>query len=301
MLFGEKYPDPVRMVSMGPLADGSMSRELCGGTHLASTSEVATFEILSEEGVSAGTRRIVALTGERAKQHRRDTLAVIDKLSQLLKVGPNKMPMVVEDLLLRQRSLKKMLSGSKPSEQTVEFTREEGYDLPYEQKKAILAEVARLLSTSPLAVAERIEAIQHEIAQLEQQLANREAAGPLDGDTLLAQAESIAGVPVVIAETPGVPPNQMRHLIDQVRQKSPTVAVLLVAPEGDAKVTLIAGLSKDLVDRGLSAGKWIGPVAKALGGGGGGHADMAQAGGKDPTKIPEALEVARRAIAEQLG
>src|SRR5690606_24317395 len=130
MLFGEKYPDPVRMVSMGPLADGAMSRELCGGTHLTSTAEVGTFEILSEEGVSAGTRRIVALTGERAKQHRADTLAVIDRLSQLLKVGPNKMPMVVEDLLQRQRSLKKMLAGtSKPSEQTVEFTHEDGYDL----------------------------------------------------------------------------------------------------------------------------------------------------------------------------
>ncbi len=302
MLFGEKYPDPVRMVSMGPLSDGGMSRELCGGTHLTSTGEVGTFEILSEEGVSAGTRRIVALTGERAKQHRSDTLAVIDKLSQLLQVGPNKLPMVVEDLLLRQRSLKKMLAGSsKPSEQTVEFMREEGYDLPYERKKAILAEIARLLSTSPLAVAERIEAIQSEIAQLQEQISQREAAGPLDGETLFDKAESMAGVPVVIAETPGVPPNQMRHLIDQVRQKSPTVAVLLVSPEGDAKVTLVAGLSKDLVDRGLSAGKWIGPVAKALGGGGGGHADMAQAGGKDPTKIPQAIEVARQAIREQLG
>src|SRR5690606_10293387 len=187
------------------------------------------------------------------------------------------------------------------SENTVVFARDEGYDLPYERKKAILAELGRLLSTSPLSVPERVEAIQAEIAQLEQQLAAREAAGPLDGDTLLAQSEDIEGVPVVIAETPGVPPNQMRHLIDQLRQKSPTVAVLLVSPEGESKVTLIAGLSKDLVERGLSAGKWIGPVAKALGGGGGGHADMAQAGGKDATKIPQAIAVARQAIAEQLG
>ena len=85
-----------------------------------------------------------------------------------------------------------------------------------------------------------------------------------------------------------------------LRQKSPTVAVLLASPEGETKVTLIAGLSKDLVDRGLSAGKWIGPVAKALGGGGGGHADMAQAGGKDVTKIPQAMEVARQTLAGQL-
>ena len=303
MLFGEKYPDPVRMVSIGPLADGTMSRELCGGTHLTSTAEVGAFEILSEEGVSAGTRRIVASTGERAQQHREEIQATIDKLTQLLKVGPSKMPMVVEELVGQQRSLKKQLAGggSKPAERTEKPATDEEYDLPYEQKKGILAEVARLLSTSPLAVPERIEAIQAEIAQLQQQLAARQAAGPLDGQSLLTKAETIAGVPVVIAELPAVPPNQMRHLIDQVRQQSPSVAVLLVSPEGDAKVTLIAGLSKDLVDRGLSAGKWIGPVAKALGGGGGGHADMAQAGGKDPTKVPEALEVARQTIAKQLG
>ena len=160
--------------------------------------------------------------------------------------------------------------------------------------------MARLLSTSPLAVPDRIEAIQNEIKQLEEQLAAREAAGPLAGATLFAGAETIQGVKVVVAQTPGVAPGQMRNLIDQVRQKSPTVAVLLVSPEGESKVTLIAGLSKDLVERGLSAGKWIGPVAKALGGGGGGHADMAQAGGKDATKIPEAMAVARQAIGEQL-
>ena len=76
--------------------------------------------------------------------------------------------------------------------------------------------------------------------------------------------------------------------------------VLLATTQGDDKVTLVAGISKQLQERGLSAGKWIGPVAQAVGGGGGGRPDLAQAGGKDPAKLPAALEVANKTIAEML-
>ncbi|MEM6798405.1 MAG: alanine--tRNA ligase, partial [Planctomycetota bacterium] len=83
MLFGEKYPDPVRMVSMGPMAGGAFSRELCGGTHLTNTSEVGSFEILSEEGVSAGTRRITAVTGGKAKEYADQIEAAVDRCAEM--------------------------------------------------------------------------------------------------------------------------------------------------------------------------------------------------------------------------
>ncbi|MEO0530704.1 MAG: DHHA1 domain-containing protein [Planctomycetota bacterium] len=140
-----------------------------------------------------------------------------------------------------------------------------------------------------------------EIEKLEAQVKQRDAAGPLDADTLLTKAEEVEGVTVVIAETPGAAAPLMRQLIDAVRQKTESAAVLLASAEGDSKVTLIAGITKDLQDRGVSAGKWIGPVAKAVGGGGGGRPDMAQAGGKQPAKLPEAINAARETIAQMLG
>jgi alanyl-tRNA synthetase len=93
----------------------------------------------------------------------------------------------------------------------------------------------------------------------------------------------------------------MRQLIDQIRQKAPLSAVLLATKQGEDKVTLVAGVSKKLQERGVSAGQWIGPVAKAVGGGGGGRPDLAQAGGKEPAKLPEALKVAEETIAAMLG
>ena len=92
----------------------------------------------------------------------------------------------------------------------------------------------------------------------------------------------------------------MRQLIDQIRQKTGSSAVLLASSEGEDKVTLVAGVSKDLQEKGAHAGNWVRPVAKVLGGGGGGRPDMAQAGGKQPAKLPEALEQARQTIAEMI-
>ncbi|MCA9238086.1 MAG: hypothetical protein KDA44_21580, partial [Planctomycetales bacterium] len=172
--------------------------------------------------------------------------------------------------------------------------------LDYAAKKAALAETGRLLSLAPLAVPERVAALAAEVGQLEQQLAERAAAGPLTGDALIEKGEKIADVTVICTELPGVDPNLMRQLIDQVRQKASPAAVLLATRQGDDKVTLVAGISKDLQQRGVSAGKWIGPVAKAVGGGGGGRPDLAQAGGKEPAKLPEALQVARSTIAAML-
>ena len=165
MLFGEKYPDPVRMVSMGA-GDGAFSKELCGGTHLQNTSEVSAFEILSEEGVSAGTRRITALTGRRAAEHAEQTIEILQGSAELLGCAPIVLASKVQTLLDEQRELKKLLaSGGTIDEKhvggmsTIINTEKPTATLA----KAVLAEAAQLLSVTPLAVKDRIEAISGEV------------------------------------------------------------------------------------------------------------------------------------------
>jgi alanyl-tRNA synthetase len=302
MLFGEKYPDPVRMVSMGPSPEKTFSRELCGGTHLTNTGQVESFEILAEEGVSAGTRRITALTGAKAAEHAQQTTAALNEAAKLLGVSPQGMPDAVVALQARARDLKKQLAGSSASTEPAQpaKTKATAPTTTYEQLKHSLAEAARLLSVAPLVVPQRIAAIQADIAATERQLTARAAAGPLSGDALLKSAETVGGVTVVVAEVPGVESNLMRQLIDQVRGKTPSSAVLLASRSGDDKVTLVAGISKDLQARKLSAGEWIRPVAEAVGGGGGGRPDLAQAGGKNPAKLPDALQIAKDTIRRML-
>jgi alanyl-tRNA synthetase len=298
MLFGEKYPDPVRMVSMG-----EFSRELCGGTHLTNTSQVELFEILGEEGISAGTRRITALTGSKAAEHVRQTSLAVSKAASLLAVTPLALPQAAGALATRSRELKKHLTaGTAPGKHKARRPGPETAAQPsYDELRQAIAEAGRLLSVAPLAVPERIAALQAEVAALEKQLAEREAAGPLSGEVLLQAAEQVAGVTVVVSEVPGIEANLMRQLIDQVRSKASPSAVLLASRQGDDKVTLVAGVSKDLEARKISAGEWIRPVAKAVGGGGGGRPDMAQAGGKQPAKLPEALQIARDKIRQMIG
>jgi alanyl-tRNA synthetase len=110
---------------------------------------------------------------------------------------------------------------------------------------------------------------------------------------LLQQALEVSGTRLIVAETPNANPGMMRQWIDQLRKKSSEPVAVLLANRSDDKVTLIAGISQSLVDRGLSAGQWITPVAQAVGGGGGGKPDLAQAGGKIPAKLPEALQIAK--------
>ena len=157
-----------------------------------------------------------------------------------------------------------------------------------------------MLSVAPLAVPERVTALCEEVFGLRERLAQRAAAGPLSADTLLADATKVGEVLVVVAEAPTADANLMRQLIDQIRQKVALSAILLATSEGDDKVTLVAGISKDLQALGGHAGNWIKPVAQALGGGGGGRPDLAQAGGKEPARLPEALEVARQTIAKMI-
>jgi alanyl-tRNA synthetase len=298
MLFGEKYPDPVRMVSMG-----AFSKELCGGTHLTNTGQVEQFEILSEEGVSAGTRRITALTGARAAEHVKQIESAAASVAKLLDVGVGELAHAVAAIATRAKDLRKQLSsGGSPEAkpQAAKKASSTGAKVSFEKIKQSMSEMGRHLSVSMLAVPQRVEALKAEVATLEKQLSERAAAGPLNGDRLLESAETVGGTTVVVVEVPGVEGNLMRQLIDQVRGKTESSAVLLASRQGDDKLTLVAGISKDLQAKKLSAGEWIRPVAAAVGGGGGGRPDLAQAGGKEPAKLPEALQIAKETIRKML-
>jgi len=249
MLFGEKYPDPVRMVSMG-----DFSKELCGGTHLDNTSAVGEFEITAEEGVSAGTRRIVALTGARAAEHGKLTREQLSATAKLLGVSPLQTPDAVNGLMQKVRDLKKQLSSGSPP----------------------------LMSD--------VTAMEEQVAQL------AKSGDSISADALLGAAAKIGDADVIVKEIPGGNTNLMRQLIDQIRKKTDSSAILLAATQGDSKVTLVAGVSKDLVEKGASAGNWVKEVAPVVGGGGGGKPDMAQAGGKNPAELPAALDKALEVI-----
>jgi alanyl-tRNA synthetase len=232
MLFGEKYPDVVRMVTM----DG-VSRELCGGTHVSSTGQIGLVRIVGEESVSAGTRRITAVTGTKA----------LDRFRQ--------------------------------AEQAV-------------------AEAAGALKVPVQELAHRLTTVVKELRELKKAKPAPAAAGA-SPDELLAAAIDIGGTKVVVAEAKGSDAGAMRQCIDLLRRKASPIAVFLAAADAD-KVTLVAGISRELEARGLSAGNWIKDPAAAVGGKGGGRPDLAQAGGKLVDKVPAALDAARQAIEKML-
>ena len=228
MLFGEKYPDIVRVVSAG-----QFSKELCGGTHLDNTAQVGLFKIIGEESISAGTRRITALTGLAAWQY-------------------------------------------------------------VHQMEGILSEAARLLRVAPPELASRVQALLQENKQLRKQAASPKA-DLLQAADLIDRAIQLAdGRRLIAAEVPGADAAMLRNLIDQIRRKLSSVAVMLGAKQDGEKVLLVAGASRDLVEQGFDCVQWVRHVAAILQGGGGGRADLAQAGGKLPDKLPEALQAAQQ-------
>ncbi len=290
MLFGEKYPDPVRMVCIG-----EFSKELCGGTHANRTDEIELIEILAEESVASGVRRITALTGKRAAGQRQKVDQLARQVASLLgcsiaSVGDKSM-----DLVTAVRKLKKMASGT-GNEQVPELI-VKGKNVQTSEKytviRAAFKQAARALNVSLEEVPHRIEALLIEQTQLHQQLQQISTSGGMSVDDLLSQAEMVSGTQLIVAETPNANAGMMRQWIDQLRKRSTEPIAILLANCVDDKVTLIAGISQTLVERGFSAGKWITPVAETVGGGGGGKPDLAQAGGKLPAKLPEALQVAK--------
>jgi alanyl-tRNA synthetase len=303
MLFGEKYPDPCRMVSMG-----EFSRELCGGTHLTNTADIGAFEVVVEESVSTGTRRIVALTGEHAKQHREQTERLLDQVATKLGCDASVAAAATEALMEDVRSLKKELTAGKAIEHPEQFVFDKKAakavatdTSSYNAVRSAVRALTRRLNVAIDDVIERLDSLLSERTRLVAELKAVTSGGTLSADDLIEAGTTIGDTLLVVAETPGANPNVMRGWIDQIRKKSegPT-AVLLGAVQGD-KVVLVGGLSRELVDRGLKAGSWVGDAAKVVGGSGGGRPDMAQAGGKDPDQLPQAIEQARLSMAKQLG
>ena len=235
-LFGEKYPDMVRMVSMG-----DFSLELCGGTHLSNTGQVGLTRVVSEEPVAAGVRRIVAYTGEKAIESVREQDTLIKQLMQTLRAPvPAELPVKVAQLQEELRETKQ------------------------------------------------------ELSQFHKQMV------AIESQKILATAEIINGVKVICRKLEKITRDQLRAYVDELRGKGGSVALLLAAVIDD-KVALIAAVTKDVQAK-VKASDSIREAARLVGGGGGGRPDLAEAGGKDPTKIDAALEAAlatyRKALAE---
>lgn len=299
MLFGEKYPDPCRMVSMG-----EFSRELCGGTHLQNTGDVQSFEIVVEESVSTGTRRIEALTGARAIEHREQTRNLLTNVSELLQCEVSHALAAAIELMDEVRSLKKELAAGKAAEHRKDFKYTgsgTAVDLSdYYAVRNAVRELNRRLNVSIDDVCSRLNAMLQDHAKLAEEIRKSTAGGKVSIDELLRQAEQVGDATLLVAETPVANPNVMRGWIDQIRKQSTgETAVLFASPQGD-RVVLVAGVSRDLVGRGCHAGNWVGEAAKVVGGGGGGRPDMAQAGGKDAAQLPKAIEVAKEFMRAQL-
>jgi alanyl-tRNA synthetase len=170
-----------------------------------------------------------------------------------------------------------------------------------QQEDAILAEVAGSFHCRPDELPARVAGLQEEVKKLQQQL-RKGAATDLQGvaDKLLASADEVGGAKVIVGEMPAGPDEQMRQQLDRLRQKAGT-AVVVIGWSEDGKVQLLAAVTDDLVKKGVHAGKLVGEVAQVVGGKGGGRPNMAQAGGKEPAKLAEALQLARQLARAYLG
>ena len=229
-LFGEKYGEKVRVVSMG-----DFSKEFCGGTHVKNTSEITAFKIISESGVAAGVRRIEALTGENVFAY-------------------------------------------------------------YKHMEEELNTAAKTVKATPANLVERLEHLMAEMKALqsENESLKSKAAKDALGD-VMDQVTEIKGVKLLAASVDGVDMNGLRELGDQLKEKlGEGVVVLASANEG--KVNLIAMATDGVMKQGAHAGNLIKAIAAKVGGGGGGRPNMAQAGGKNPAGIPDAIAEAKNAL-----
>jgi alanyl-tRNA synthetase len=296
MLFGEKYPDPVRMVSIG-----EFSKELCGGTHLNNSSEVMAFEIVSESGTGSGTRRIEALTGQRAIDNQKQVQQSADEVSKILGVAPSQVGMAVKALFDEVRDLKKQASsGNKKSkDQPAASLGKTDTETSYLQVRNSLFMAASLWKVPAEEVPARVEALLAEKQSLLEQI-EKLADAAISADDLIAEGVTLGNVLVISRSFPVATPDLLRQLVDQIRKKTNPVAIFFATSPGPGKVLMIAGLSRDLVDKGIKAGDWVKQIAPIVGGNGGGKPDLAQAGGKNPEKIEQAVQEAVTFIESKL-
>jgi alanyl-tRNA synthetase len=244
-LFGEKYGDRVRVVSIPegqegtPAPDASIfSRELCGGTHVQRTGDIGLFKLVSEGSIAAGTRRIEALTGEGVLAALRHANYTLTRLAETLRAKPEEVLEAAERLSESEKKLRKQLEA--------------------QQLKQATASAADVLS----------------------------------------QARDVKGVRVLASRVEVTDRSAMRQMIDNLRGRLKS-GVIVLGSGSDGKVALVAAVSKDLTDR-LDAGKIVKVVAPIVGGSGGGRKDLAEAGGKDPGKLDEAIAAVPDVIGQML-
>ena len=216
-----------------------VSRELCGGTHVAATSEIGLFHVTGETSSASNVRRIEAVTGPAAAEL-------------------------------------------------------------FEERTQRLSELARLLRVPEHEVVPAVERLTERVKELQRRPRDGGAGGTNGADSLAGSAEEIAGVPVVVHAAAGMEARELLDLSDAVRQKlGAGVVVLGTAHEG--RVHLVANVAPAVVERGVKAGEVVRAAAQVAGGGGGGRDTMAQAGGRDPDRLPDALATARQEVEKALG
>jgi alanyl-tRNA synthetase len=230
-LFGEKYGDVVRMVE---IADGSYSRELCGGTHVRSTAEIGLFKILSEGSSASNVRRIEAVTGPEAVRLARERDALLSQVEETLRVPGERVVEAVEGLRAEAKAAKRAVEPA----------------------------------VDPGALAER--------------------AGAVDGAQVLTEVVDASDAKALM------------DIADRVKGKLGDSAAIVLGTVVDGRVHLVAAVTPALVQRGVKAGEVVKAAAQVAGGGGGGRDTMAQAGGRDPGKLPDAIAAARAAIESAL-
>jgi len=237
-MFGEKYGEVVRVVDVP-----GVSMELCGGTHVTNTADIAAFKIKSEQGIASGIRRIEAVAGPAALEFLYERESVVRDLSNQLKVACSELPA-------------------------------------------------------------RVTGLQEEVSALRKQLVDaRSVAALAQVKGLATQAQTFpSGCKLLVARLDGIDPKAMQDAAQDLQGElgDPAAVVLLGAPE-PSKVSMVAAFSPAVVMGGLQAGKFIGGIARICGGGGGGRPNIAQAGGKDSSKLDEAVNAAKTQLQESLG
>ena len=232
MLFGEKYGDTVRVLSIGS------SKELCGGTHVGRTGDIGLFKMVSESGVASGVRRVEAVTGQNALAYLQSLESTVQSAAGTLKASPSELQNRIGQVLEQVRSLEK------------------------------------------------------EVAALKGKLASSQ------GDELMLQAVDVNGLKVLAARLEGADAKTLRETMDKLKDKLKTAVIVLAAVDG-AKVQIAAGVTNDSTSR-VKAGELVNFVAGQVGGKGGGKADMAMAGGTDPSGLDGALKSVQAWVAERV-
>ena len=273
-VFGEKYEDPVRVVSIGADIDEMVkdpknpkwmgySVEFCGGTHLCNSADAGKFALISEEAVAKGIRRVVGITGDAAREAAARGEALTREIARVKEAGAETVAAKVGDL---QREVDEAV-------------------IPVSVAAALRDQIAELQKIARKHGKEQASAAAGDVMA---------AAG-----ALLKEAQVVGGTHVIVGQVPQAPPEALRSAIDWFRQKTDSSAALLACHDGK-KVTLVAGMSRDAVEKGLKAGDLIREAAPLVGGKGGGRPDLAQGGGGDPSGIAAALDRARNWLADRL-